>query len=344
MIVTTAVIFLVFFLLSWALVWLVYRYSEKHSVLDTPNERSSHTEPTATGGGLSISVCLIIGSFLLWTYGYLKEDLFLAVFPALVIISITGWIDVHNHIRTSYRAIIYFVSAMWVTIIVGGIDTLNMGGVSMNLGLFGYLLAILGIVWLTNLYNFMDGIDGLAAIQAITAGLAGGVFLLHSGMPGPAIFCLILVAAAAGYLLWNWPPAKIFMGDVGSCPLGFLFAVLVVWSHSNSGPTVYVWLILLSVFIADATYTLIMRLIRNDKWYSAHRSHAYQKLVQMGYTHKQVSIGVLILNIIVLWPAAYITDMYSDLAIYVTTFIYIILAMLWGVIQYRSGFQVTCSD
>jgi len=338
MIISALIIFLVVFLLSGSLVWLVFRYSEKHSVLDLPNERSSHTEPTATGGGLAIAACIIIGSFLLWRNGLLQDGVFYAIFPTMIVISITGWLDDHKHIRTIYRAVIYFSSALWVVVTAGGFVSLNLGGNVIGLGLSGIILAILGIVWMTNLYNFMDGIDGLAAIEAITVGLAGGVFLFFSGMTGEAILCLVLIAATAGYLKWNWPPAKIFMGDVGSCPLGFIFAVLAVWCHNHAGPAVYVWLILLSVFIADATYTLILRLIQRHKWYSAHRSHAYQKLVQMGYTHRKVTVCVLALNVIMLWPMACFAHIFADQAVYITTLIYILLAMIWGVIQNKSRY------
>ncbi len=331
------------FAVAYALVWLVYRYSEKHSVLDLPNERSSHTEPTATGGGLAIAVCVVFGGLGLWRAGLLQDELVLALLPALVMITITGWLDDHRHIRSLYRGFIYFFAAIWVTWVIGGIDPLNLGGHVVTTGVSGLLLAVLGTVWLTNLYNFMDGIDGLAAIEAITASAAVGVLLLYTNHSGEALLCLVLAGSAAAYLVWNWPPARIFMGDVGSCPLGFFFAVLAIWCHAAGGPSVYVWLILLGVFIADATYTLILRLLQGQKWYSAHRSHAYQKLVQMGYTHKQVTTAVLALNIVLLWPAAWFAFSHANQAVYLATGVYLLLGAIWGGIQHRSRQAVTDS-
>ncbi|MCG8325948.1 MAG: glycosyltransferase family 4 protein [Thiotrichales bacterium] len=339
MIITVALASSFMFLLSYAIVWLVFRYSEKHAVLDHPNERSSHVEPTATGGGLAVAVCLAIGMLLLWQFGILETVFFYAVLPPVAVIAITGWLDVHNHVRTIYRVFIYSVSALWAVMFIGGFPELNLGGVSVQTGIIGVLLAVLGIIWLTNLYNFMDGIDGFAAIQAICVSMGGTLLLLASELPGEAVLCFFLVSATLGYLVWNWPPAKIFMGDVGSCPLGFYFGVMALWSHSAGGPQVYVWLILLSVFIADATYTLIMRVMQRHEWYAAHRSHAYQKLVQIGYTHKQLSIGLLILNLFLIWPLAYLAYLKIDQALYITVTVYTLLGGAWWLIQHRPAIE-----
>jgi Fuc2NAc and GlcNAc transferase len=109
-----------------------------------------------------------------------------------------------------------------------------------------------------------------------------------------------------------------------------------VWSHNSGGPSVYVWLILLSVFIADATYTLILRILRGEPWYSAHRTHAYQKLVQMGYTHRRVTMGVLLINVCALWPLAYLAHGSANAAIYICLMTYIALALVWWRVQSRS--------
>jgi len=330
------ILFLVVFAAANALVWLVFRYSHQYSLLATPNERSSHTEPTPTGGGLAISACMLVAIVVLWQLGDLEEDFSLAILPALLVITLTGWFDDHQHIRTPLRALVYFLSAFWIVYGIGGFTDLNLGGYRADIGVIGIVLAVLGIVWLINLYNFMDGIDGIAAIEAVSTGLFAGILFWLAGMTAASVLCLVLVAAGSGYLVWNWPPARIFMGDVGSCPLGLVFATLAVWSHNSGGPSVYVWLILLSVFIADATYTLVLRIVRSEPWYSAHRTHAYQKLVQMGYTHLQVTMAVLLINVCALWPLAYLAHGYADAAIYICLLTYIALALVWWRVQSRS--------
>jgi Fuc2NAc and GlcNAc transferase len=135
----------------------------------------------------------------------------------------------------------------------------------------------------------MDGIDGLAAGEAVVAG-AGATMLLHAGgYSGLAWTTAVVSGASGGFLVWNWPPAKIFMGDVGSGLLGFLFATSAVASENAGGPPLLAWLLLLGVFVFDATVTLFRRLARGERVYEAHRSHAYQRAVQAGWSHRFVT-------------------------------------------------------
>ncbi len=321
------------FFLSYGLVYLILKYSRNNAVLDIPNERSSHANPTPTGGGLAISICAIV--FLSAQLAQANSDhaLVWVLLPPLIVVTLTGWIDDHYSLRTVYRAGIYLLSAIWVVSSAGGITVLNLLGLDMGLGWSGMALAVIAIVWIINLYNFMDGIDGLAAIEAMTTSLAMAVLFYLSDMRMETIFSLIILVSTSAYLLWNWSPAKIFMGDVGSCALGLLFSTLAVWSHNSGGPSVYVWLILLAVFIADATYTLIYRISQRAKWYSAHRSHAYQKLVQRGLSHTRVTLAVLLLNITVLWPLAWCAFSMPDYAVVFTVISYVLLALIWSKIQ-----------
>ncbi len=166
------------------------------------------------------------------------------------------------------------------------------------LGLVGSLLAVVGIAWLTNLYNFMDGIDGLAAGEAVSVGLVGCGLLAFAGADGMALAALSLAAAAGGFGVFNWPPAKIFMGDVGSGLLGFAFGVLALASERAGAVPLMVWMMLLAAFIVDATATLIRRVVNGERWFEAHRSHAYQRAVQMGYSHRDVTLAVMGLNVL----------------------------------------------
>jgi Fuc2NAc and GlcNAc transferase len=153
-------------------------------------------------------------------------------------------------------------------------------------------------VWLTNLYNFMDGIDGLAGAEAVVAGLVGAGLAAATGADGLALAAVSLAAAAGGFLVFNWPPATIFMGDVGSGLIGYAFGVMALASERADAVPLIVWLLLLGVFIVDATATLIARLWKRERWYEAHRSHAYQHAVQAGASHRQVTVAILGLNVV----------------------------------------------
>jgi Fuc2NAc and GlcNAc transferase len=166
------------------------------------------------------------------------------------------------------------------------------------LGTAGSLLAVVGLAWLTNLYNFMDGIDGLAASEAVSVGLVGGGILAVAGADGIALAAFSLAATAGGFLVFNWPPAKIFMGDVGSGLLGYAFGVLALASERAGAVPLVVWMFLLAVFIVDATATLIRRVMKGERWYEAHRAHAYQRAVQAGYSHRQVTLAIMGLNVL----------------------------------------------
>jgi Fuc2NAc and GlcNAc transferase len=160
------------------------------------------------------------------------------------------------------------------------------------------MLGVVGIVWAINLYNFVDGIDGLAAGEAVTTGVIGGLILLAMNQVGLAMVSLLIAAASAGFLPLNWAPAKLFMGDVGSGMLGYLFAVLAIASENAGAVPLLIWVLLLGAFVFDATVTLCRRIMHGEKWYHAHHSHAYQRMVQAGRSHAQVSATVLLINLV----------------------------------------------
>jgi Fuc2NAc and GlcNAc transferase len=147
-----------------------------------------------------------------------------------------------------------------------------------------------------NLYNFMDGIDGLAGGEAVLVASVGGLGLIVAGQPGLGAAALAVAGASAGFLVFNWAPARIFMGDVGSGLLGFLLAGLGLASEAAGGPAALTWVLWLGVFVVDATITLIRRFLGGEAWYAAHSSHAYQRAVQSGWSHARVSAVALILT------------------------------------------------
>lgn len=196
------------------------RLAIARGLLDHPTARSSHEVPTPRGGGLAIVAALLLGTVVLVLIGALERRTGIAFLGAVPVAWI-GWLDDHGGVRARVRGLVHGLAAVWALAWLGGYSTLRLGASDLPLGLAGPVLAVIGIVWFVNLYNFMDGIDGLAAGEALTVGVAGSILLFNGGYPGLAAAALLAAAAGAGFLVWNWPPARIFMGDVGSGVLGY---------------------------------------------------------------------------------------------------------------------------
>jgi Fuc2NAc and GlcNAc transferase len=274
---------------------LARRYALARSLLDVPNERSSHAVPMPRGGGIAIALVVLVGLGLLAMFGAVAPRLAVAFGGGGALVAVVGWLDDRRGLPASARLVAHVAAAAWTVAWLQGMPDLTVGARAVHLGLAGALLAMLGVVWATNLYNFMDGIDGIAAAEAVVAGLAGAL-LLASREPSLALVALLVAAAAGGFLVWNWPPARLFMGDVGSGFLGFLFGGLAVASENAHVLPALIWIVLLGPFFADATVTLIRRMVRGERWLAAHRSHAYQRAVQAGWSHRKVTSAVAVLT------------------------------------------------
>lgn len=283
-------------LASWLLTRAIRRYALARSVLDVPNQRSSHTVPTPRGGGLAIVAVVLAGTALAGAAGALSAAQALALGGGGAMVAAVGWLDDHRHVPAAWRFAVHIVASVWAVGWLGGMPQLELGALRLGLGAGGALLAVAALVWLTNLYNFMDGIDGIAGGEAVAVGGVGGALLWAAGERGLAAVALAAAAAAAGFLVWNWQPARIFMGDVGSGFLGFFFGALALASERAGGPPVLVWILLLGVFVVDATLTLFRRAARGERLHEAHRSHAYQRAVQSGWSHARVAGTVLLLD------------------------------------------------
>lgn len=221
-------------------------------------------------------------------------------------------------LSVSFRACVHVVAALWALGWLGGLPALELGFTSVHLGWFGWPVGVLATVWLINLYNFMDGIDGLAGGQAVVASLGGGALLYAAGLTAMSELTWTLAAVVVGFLVWNWAPAKIFMGDVASAFLGYIFAVLAISSEAQGGPPILIWSLLLGVFIVDATATLLRRIRQGEQWHEAHRSHAYQLATQMGYSHGQVTssaMGIMACLAALAWVAWWWTGLMLPVAI-----------------------------
>jgi len=282
--------------LSWLLASRVRLYALDR-LLDIPNERSSHSVPTPRGGGLAIAVTVLGGTIFAAARGWIDWNLALALGGGGAMVAAVGWIDDHRSLSALTRFAVQFISAGWAVFWLGGLPSLTVGFGSLQLGFLGTILGVVGIVWAINLYNFVDGIDGLAAGEAVSTGVIGGLILLAMGQYGLAMMALLIAAASAGFLPLNWAPAKLFMGDVGSGMLGYLFAVLAIASENAGAVPLLIWVLLLGAFVFDATVTLCRRIAHGERWYHAHHSHAYQRMVQAGRSHAQVSVMILFINL-----------------------------------------------
>jgi Fuc2NAc and GlcNAc transferase len=283
--------------IAWVLTGWVRRYALRRDLLDLPNPRSSHGRPVPLGGGLAIVVVTLAGIVLAGWIGYVPARTAMALAGGGGAVALIGWLDDRRGLAPAVRAAVQVCAAVWALAWLGGFPHLHWGGTVLQLGPVGWGLATIGIVWGINFYNFMDGIDGLAAGEAVMVSAA--VILLLGGTRHDILVPVTLVGgASAGFLLWNWPPARIFLGDVGSAFLGYLFAVLAVISENSGALTVVGWLLLLGVFFVDATFTVARRIAKGEPWYRAHRGHAYQRAVQAGFSHRAVTLAILGLNLV----------------------------------------------
>jgi len=293
------------FFLSTLLTALLRRYAFTRGLLDHPNIRSSHTETTPKGGGAGIVITLILAITILAVCGIMALDVFVVLAGGGAVVAMVGWWDDHGHVAVGIRLGLHALAAGWALWRLGGMSALNIGLASWDLGWVGHILALVALVWLINLYNFMDGIDGLAGAEAVFAATCSGLFLSLARVPGLALASWTLAGSVAGFLVWNWPPARVFMGDVGSGFLGFVFGVMLLVSVRQGSLPIWFWPILLGTFLVDATVTLLRRVIRGSRWYEAHRRHAYQHAARR-WGHLRVTVGVSVLNMVWLAPLAWV--------------------------------------
>lgn len=279
------------FLLTYLFTISMKKIALKYSIMDIPGSRSSHIHPTPRGGGIAICISFLLMLFFLKNY---TDNKFLwCLFFGVTIISGIGLIeDIKRlHIKTRFSV---QVIASSIPIFYGfrlNEIELPMLGI-INLGILSIPITLTWILWMTNLYNFMDGIDGITASQAAVVSFFLFLSFLIIKNNFLSLISLIIIGSSLGFLIHNFPPAKIFMGDVGSSSLGFIFAILAIFASQNEEHYIpfFIFLLLSGTFIFDTTITLMRRIVGGERWFEAHRSHYYQRLVIAGYTHKQVTL------------------------------------------------------
>lgn len=325
---------------SSMLVYVVRNHALKKGIFDIPNERSSHKIATPRGGGLGLVIPFLFSVIILGFFKIISVSVVLALVGGGTLVAVLGWMDDKNGLTARVRAFFQLLAAAWAVYWLGGFSTMSVGFAELQMSWIGSMLAIIGTVWMINLYNFMDGVDGIAGIEAVSVAVICGILLLWQQSSGFAAVSFLLAAAVLGFLIWNWPPAKIFMGDVGSAFLGYIFAVMAIWSENTGAVSLIIWIMLLGVFVIDATLTLIKRVARGEKWYEAHRSHVYQLAVQAGYSHKQVTISVLFLNLL-LGIVAIVAMRYQEYLLWIGVGEAVLLTLLHIVLGRRFKLKIS---
>jgi UDP-N-acetylmuramyl pentapeptide phosphotransferase/UDP-N-acetylglucosamine-1-phosphate transferase len=293
--VTIVAVFVVTLALTAAATGLLLPQLRRHAILDRPNGRSSHDTPTPRGGGIAV-VGIVLLAFLAIFAGQAAEWGLLAIVGIAAVLAIVSWRDDLAGLSPALRL------AVQALAVAGGLAVLPGSGVVFQGFLPRWLdLIASGLLWLwfVNLYNFMDGIDGITGVE--TACIGGGIALTAflfdgAGVAGATLLGAAIAGAGVGFLVWNWHKAKIFLGDVGSVPLGFLLGWLLL---SLAATTFWATALILPLYyLADATWTLLRRLSRGEKIWQAHREHAYQRAVQRGFSHAAVVQRILLTDLV----------------------------------------------
>ena len=272
--------------LSASVVGTFRRWAIRH-LLDVPNERSSHSTLTPKGGGIGIAaVSLLLVATLLIHHFDRGLLVYLLVAGGIAVL---GFVDDRHELSARIRLLIQAVIAVILVTIIGafkGVTLPLLGTIPVPI-MLGIPLTMIWIVAVTNIYNFMDGIDGLAGIQAVVAGIAWAVLFWRAGQADLALLAGGIAATSIGFLYWNWPPARIFMGDVGSTFLGFTFATLPLLGYARLADSrlLIVGALFIGPFLFDGSFTIIRRAIAGENVLKAHRSHLYQQLAKAGYSH-----------------------------------------------------------
>ncbi len=271
---------------------LCWRFLDPESVfhlLDHPNDRSLHQQAIPRSGGVAMLLAIVLSlAVAVITQVLSMQALLLWLLAGVLMLSAVGLVDDYGHVPALIRFATHFLAAGILLLGGLGIAELQLPGCILPLPYWLALVLEAGfIVWMINLYNFMDGMDGFAGGMSVIGFTALSLMGLSGGQVDFALVAGVIAAVAAGFLIWNFPPAKIFMGDAGAPVLGYLAAALSLWGVKLALFPLWISVLIFSPFIVDASYTLLRRMLRREKVWQAHREHIYQQLVQLGWGHKR---------------------------------------------------------
>ena len=316
---------------------LYRRVAISRDIVANPNFRNLHASPLPVGGGIVFSFVFVFSLFFIWWLNQISDDLFWVLAVGGGSAALFGFLDDLKDIRASSKLVAQFFLSGWVLFWLGGGPLLSIGWIPV---LVAIPMTSLFLVWMVNAYNFMDGIDGMAVSGAVfVSGAITLVMLLTNSKSEFLIVPVLLLTTTSSFMVFNWPPASIFMGDAGSTFLGYLFGPLILVTVMVGDVTIWTWLVVFGYFFADIIVTQIMRVILVKKWYLAHRSHAYQNLARITGSHLKVTGGVVLYNLVWVLPLTLWSALSPEIALYA-----VVLAVLPGIVfAYRYGPRLSSS-
>jgi UDP-N-acetylmuramyl pentapeptide phosphotransferase/UDP-N-acetylglucosamine-1-phosphate transferase len=314
--------------LSFVLTGVATWYARQRGMLDHPGERHSHTRATPRGGGAGLVVAFLFASFL-----FVSQSLpgwwWSCLVPGTLILAVTGWWDDHSSLSVRARLFVQLAVSfylLWCATEAGWIQ-----------GAAWIVVSGLFTIWMINLYNFMDGSNGMAGLQGMFASLVLAALFYHSGDRALALAAGLLTGCCAGFLPWNLGRAKVFMGDVGSLSLGFIFAVLLLYGAGSGAFSYPVALMIMLLFLTDASLTLLWRVFRGERWYNAHRQHLYQWMIAHGLTHGSVATLYQAINLMLVLPGIVLAVSFPALAWGIALALTLIFILGWHLLLNRYG-------
>jgi len=314
--------------LSFLLTGLATWYAHRRGMLDHPSERHSHTESTPRGGGAGLVVALLLVSFLM-PVGGVPAYWANCMAPCIVVLALTGWWDDHSSLSARFRFFIQLAVSLYLISCAAQAGWLQ--------GIFPMLFGGLYLIWMTNLYNFMDGSNGMAGLQGVFAAVVLAWLFHLSGDAQFTLIALIVAACCAGFLPWNLGRARVFMGDVGSLSLGFIFASLLLYGLGREAFSLPVAWLLMLLFMTDSTLTLLLRVLRGERWYNPHKQHLYQLLIAHGWSHGRVVLFYQVINLSLVLPGIAVSMAFPALAWPVAVAMTLVFVPGWYLLVKRFG-------
>ena len=315
-------------LLTGAATW----YSRRRGLLDHPGERHSHSEATPRGGGAGLLLAFLVSVAVVpaWLPATsIPQDFLRYLLIGLVAMGLVGWWDDHHDLSARFRFAVQLAVSLFLVS-----SLMRSGWIA---GWAHAAVAVLFVAWMINLYNFMDGSNGMAAFQGVFATAVLAWLFSLAGDKGASVLALLLMASCLGFIPWNLGRARVFMGDVGSLALGYGIAALLLYGVGTAAFELPVALMVMALFLADSSLTLLRRVMKGERWYNAHRQHLYQRIIAMGWTHGGVLILYQLINLLLVLPGIVIGVNHPDWAWATATILGLTLGLGWFLSITRMG-------
>jgi Fuc2NAc and GlcNAc transferase len=330
------------FVISFLLTFFVKEIVRKKGFLDKPNNRSAHKKPTPTLGGIAIVISFLLGICVMFYAAIIPNDLLIPLILGGGLLAIISLFDDIKPIAVKYRIALHIFVAVLTVYWLNFNLFFDWFDYHFGLGYLSAVLSVIIIIMAINTVNFMDGIDGLVSLEVIFIASTIAFLLIQQNNMIEARYFMLLIAVMFGFLFWNFSPAKIFMGDVGSIFLGFLLAILMIITINNKTISMWTWLILLAVFWLDVVSVLIIRLLTKQKIFEAHKTHCYQKVTQFiemkknrTFAHRTTVILITLINFLWLFPLAIMSQYYENYGLWLL--IISCLPLLFLAFRFKAG-------